>query len=333
MPCSGSFACQCHVPADFAGVYHGGSPSSSRRTPISSPPWTCPLDHAVQEWSNRRAGRGALRPPPCSKPSPAPARPHRLCGAHMVERRPLRDRRARTPDRFASTTPRQSAAALRGFCRRSCIRAASTATARADRQVRGGSSTDFSRAIDFATRLALAAPYVSRRAVAASLWPTARARRRRIREPQRDRAMAAGVVISGLDDRRQMAWPATWHISGGTGWFVMQVAQPAARATRWSTSSCAIGSPAGQRRRSPRRSPSAARKRGAAAAAPATGGTSSRQPPIRPPSSLVIATTDGRGGTPSAKSGQRVDGFSKVEAKPPPPPGAARRRTGSGRPA
>ena len=35
--------------------------------------------------------------------------------------------------------------------------------------------------------------------------------------------------------------------------------------------------------------------------------------PISPPSSLVIATTEGRGGMPSAKSGQRVDGVSKAE--------------------
>jgi hypothetical protein len=55
------------------------------------------------------------------------------------------------------------------------------------------------------------------------------------------------------------------------------------------------------------------------------------QPPIGPPSSLVITTTDGRGGTPSVKSGQQVAGFSKVETKHPSPPDAAAPRTGSGR--
>ncbi len=34
-----------------------------------------------------------------------------------------------------------------------------------------------------------------------------------------------------------------------------------------------------------------------------------------PPPFFVIATTDGRGGMPSLKSGQRVDGFSKVEPR------------------
>jgi len=36
----------------------------------------------------------------------------------------------------------------------------------------------------------------------------------------------------------------------------------------------------------------------------------SLQLPISPPSALVIATTEGRGGTPSLKSGQRVEGLS-----------------------
>src|SRR5262245_47574407 len=38
--------------------------------------------------------------------------------------------------------------------------------------------------------------------------------------------------------------------------------------------------------------------------------------PISPPSSFVMATSEGRGGMPSAKSGQRVDGLSNVESPP-----------------
>ena len=38
------------------------------------------------------------------------------------------------------------------------------------------------------------------------------------------------------------------------------------------------------------------------------------QLPISPPSFFTTATTDGRGGMSSAKSGQRVTGFSKVES-------------------
>jgi hypothetical protein len=53
------------------------------------------------------------------------------------------------------------------------------------------------------------------------------------------------------------------------------------------------------------------RTKGAAGAAPPEGKSASRvQPPIGPPSSFVITTIDGRGGTPSVKSGQRVAGFS-----------------------
>jgi hypothetical protein len=37
------------------------------------------------------------------------------------------------------------------------------------------------------------------------------------------------------------------------------------------------------------------------------------QEPITPPPFFMITTTDGRGGMPSLKSGQRVVGFSKVE--------------------
>jgi len=37
------------------------------------------------------------------------------------------------------------------------------------------------------------------------------------------------------------------------------------------------------------------------------------QEPITPPPRFVIATTEGRGGMPSLKSGQRVEGLSKVE--------------------
>jgi hypothetical protein len=40
--------------------------------------------------------------------------------------------------------------------------------------------------------------------------------------------------------------------------------------------------------------------------------------PIGPPSFLVMTITAGRGGAPSLKSGQRVDGVSKVEPLPSP---------------
>ncbi len=159
--------------------------------------------------------------------------------------------------------------------------------------------TDISAAIDFAARLALAAPAVSQRTV---VNVCANGADNVAAEPRaaRDRALAAGIVLNGLviGERKGLAGYLREHVQGGAGSFVLEVTQPAALADamvdKLLRDLVADRPPTGKGRPRPPL---------------ATG-----QVPIAPPSSLVITTSDGRGGTPAAKSGQRVVGLSKVEA-------------------
>ena len=125
---------------------------------------------------------------------------------------------------------RQVATALRGF-------AVDRASWQRHRNGSGGSDkfpedlTDISRAIDFAARLALAAPYVSQRAVV-NLCANGTDNVTEDPRAARDRAMAAGVVINGLviGGKNGLAGYLREHVQGGTGSFVMEVTQPAALA-------------------------------------------------------------------------------------------------------
>jgi hypothetical protein len=91
--------------------------------------------------------------------------------------------------------------------------------------------TDISSTIDFAVRLALRAPHVAQRAVL-NLCANGTDNVAEDPRPARDRAISAGVVVNGLviGRRRGLASYLREHVQGGTGSFVMEVAQPAALA-------------------------------------------------------------------------------------------------------
>jgi Protein of unknown function (DUF1194) len=91
--------------------------------------------------------------------------------------------------------------------------------------------TDISDAIDFAASMALEAPQVSDRTV---VNVCANGADNVADDPRaaRDHALAAGIVVNGLviGGRRGLAGYFREHVQGGTGSFVMEVAQPAALA-------------------------------------------------------------------------------------------------------
>ena len=91
--------------------------------------------------------------------------------------------------------------------------------------------TDISRAIDFATSLALAAPHPSERMV---VNVCANGTDNVAEDPRaaRDRAMAAGIVINGLVIGRKSGLANYFrdHVQGGAGSFVLEVTQPIALA-------------------------------------------------------------------------------------------------------
>jgi Protein of unknown function (DUF1194) len=119
------------------------------------------------------------------------------------------------------------ATALRGF-------ATDRSSWKRHRNGSGGSDkfpehrTDISRAIDFATSLAVAAPHPSERMV---VNVCANGTDNVAEDPRaaRDRAMAAGVVINGLviGGEKGLASYLREHVQGGSGSFVMEVSQPA----------------------------------------------------------------------------------------------------------
>ena len=91
--------------------------------------------------------------------------------------------------------------------------------------------TDISRTIDFAADLALAAPYVSPRAV---INVCANGKDNVDADPRaaRDRAIADGVVVNGLvmGDLTVLADYFREHVQGGAGSFVIEVTEPVALA-------------------------------------------------------------------------------------------------------